>query len=119
MSSLEYCLQRARELPYKRGEQRHWAAIYDKRGKLIAEGSNSYVKTSPKMLKAGNKVGLKDKIYWHAECKAIYSLRNLEKAYKITVVRVNSEGMPVNSKPCILCETLIKEIGVRVVEYTT
>lgn len=116
--SIDYCLQRARELPYKRGEKRHWAAIYDKRGKLIAEGSNSYVKTSPKMLRAGKKVGLDNKIYWHAECKAIYSLRDTKKAYKIIVVRINSEGEPVNSKPCLLCETLIKELGVKVIEYS-
>lgn len=116
--SIDYCLQRAREIPYKRGEQRHWAAIYDKRGKLIAEGSNSYVKTSPKMLRAGQKVGLDNKIYWHAECKAIYGLRDIKKAYKIVIARVNSIGEAVNSKPCILCETLIRDTGVKIVEHT-
>lgn len=118
MSSLEYCLNRAREIPYKRGEQRHYCIVLDKRGRRLSEASNSYVKTSPKMLRAGQKVGLQDKIFWHAECKAIYSLRDTKKAYKIIVVRINSEGEPVNSKPCLLCETLIKELGVKFVEYS-
>lgn len=116
--SIDYCVSRANEIPYKRGEQRHWCAIYDKRGRLLSEASNSYIKTSPKMKRAGQKVGLDEKIYWHAECKAIYSLRNPEKAYKLVVVRVGSKGEPVNSKPCIICERLIKLSGIRAVEYT-
>lgn len=115
---LDYAIKMAKNLPYKRGEQRHYCVITDKRGKIVAEASNSYTKSSPKMLKAGNKVGLKDKIYWHAECRAIYSLRNINKAYKIVVVRVNSFGESVNSKPCPLCERLIKDIGIKIVEYS-
>ena len=118
MTSIDYCLDKARAIPYRKHRSRHYAVVLDKRGKIVGEGANSYTKTSPKMLEAGSKVGLKDKIYWHAECKAIYSARNLNKAYKLIVVRINSEDKPVYSKPCVLCEALIKEAGVKIIEYS-
>ena len=115
---ISYAIDKACQTPYKKGQQRHYAVIADKRGRVLAEGENSYTKTSPKMKRAGERVGLPDKVFWHAECKAIYSLKERAKAYKIVVVRISSEGEPVNSKPCILCETLIKEVGIKFVEYS-
>lgn len=115
---LDYCIQKASELPFKRGRKRHYCIITDKRGRILAEASNSYIKTSPKMLKASKAVGLDEKIYWHAECKAIYSLRNKSRAYRIMVARVDSSGLPVNSKPCCICMNLIKQMGIKTIEYT-
>ena len=115
---ISYAIQKACETPYKKGQQRHYAVIAEKRGRILAEGENSYTKTSPKMKRAGERVGLPDKVFWHAECKAIYSLKDGAKAYKIVVVRVDSEGSPVHSAPCPLCQALIKEAGIKVVEYT-
>ena len=115
---ISYAIDKARQAPYKKGQQRHYAVILCKRGRILAEGENSYTKTSPKMKRAGERVGLPDKVFWHAECKAIYSLKEGAKAYKIVVVRISSEGEPVNSKPCPLCQALIKEAGIKVVEYT-
>lgn len=115
---ISYAIQKACETPYKKGQQRHYAVITNKRGKVLSEGENSYTKTSPKMKRAGERVGLPDKVFWHAECKAIYSLKEGAKAYKIVVVRVDSEGNPVHSAPCPLCQALIKEAGIKVVEYT-
>ena len=116
---ISYAIQKACETPYKKGQQRHYAVITDKRGRILSEGENSYTKTSPKMKRAGERVGLPDKVFWHAECKAIYSLKDGAKAYKIVVVRVDNEGNPVNSAPCPLCQALIKETGIKVVEYTS
>lgn len=118
MSSLQYAIQKASEIPYRRGFQRHYCIILDKRGRKLAESANSYSKTSPKMLRAARKVGNDQAIYWHAECKAIYSLRNPEKAYKLIVVRIDAKNQPVNSAPCIICSTLMKSIGIKVVEHT-
>ena len=115
---ISYAIQKACETPYKKGQQRHYAVIADKRGRILSEGENSYTKTSPKMKRAGERVGLPDKVFWHAECKAIYSLKEGAKAYKLVVVRVDSEGNPVHSAPCPLCQALIKEAGIKVVEYT-
>ena len=115
---ISYAIAKVCQTPYKKGQQRHYAVITDKRERVLAEGENSYTKTSPKMKRAGERVGLPDKVFWHAECKAIYSLKEGAKAYKIVVVRVDSEGNPVNSAPCPLCQALIKEAGIKVVEYT-
>lgn len=115
---ISYAVDKACQTPYKKGQQRHYAIIADKRGRILSEGENSYTKTSPKMKRAGERVGLPDKVFWHAECKAIYSLKEGAKAYKIVVVRVDSEGNPVHSAPCPLCQALIKEAGIKVVEYT-
>lgn len=115
---ISYAIDKACQTPYKKRQQRHYAVITDNRGRILAEGENSYTKTSPKMKRAGERVGLPDKVFWHAECKAIYSLKEGAKAYKIVVVRVDSEGNPVHSAPCPLCQALIKEAGIKVVEYT-
>lgn len=118
MGNIDYCIDMARKIPYKRGEQRHYSVVLDKRGKILAEAENSYVKTSPKMLRASKKVGLEEKIFWHAECKALYSVKNVSKVHKLIVVRVDSKGNPAKSEPCTICLNLAKEIGVKIIEYS-
>ena len=59
------------------------AIIYDKHGRALSIGKNSYTKTHPIMLKHGIKVGRPQKIYLHAEVEAILKCRNLDKAYRI------------------------------------
>lgn len=115
---IEYALEMARRMPYKRGEQRHYCVILDKRGRKLAESGNSYIKSSPKMMRAAERVGLKEKIYWHAECKAIYSIKDVNRAHKLIVARVDSKGNSVNSEPCCICAALIKDVGVKIIEYS-
>lgn len=116
---LDYALSKARQIPYKRGQQRHFCIITDKRGRILAESANSYTKSSPKMKQAGQKVGLEEKIFWHAECKTIYSVRDLSKAHRLIVVRIGSKGEALNSKPCCICERLIQEVGIKEISYST
>lgn len=118
MTSIDYAIEMARKIPYAKGEQRHYSVVLDKRGKILAEAENSYIKSSPKMLKAGRKVGLDEKIFWHAECRALYSIKNSSKIYKLIVARVDAQGNAASSAPCKLCENVIKEKGVKVIEYT-
>lgn len=118
MKHLDYCLQKAKEIPYVRHQQRHYAIVVDKRGRKLSEGKNDYYKTSPKMMRVAKKLGLDEKIFCHAEASAIFKLRNPEKAYKIVVARVLADGSPANSKPCPICEELCKKIGIKSVEYT-
>lgn len=118
MSSLEYALDKARELPYKRGEQRHYAIVLDKKNRIVSEAANSYTKTSPKMAYAANKVGLPEKICLHSEALALFRDKN-RLGVKLIVVRVLADGTPANSKPCKVCEFLIKEHkNIMSVEYT-
>lgn len=118
MSSIEYCIQKAREIPYIKGRARVYSCVVTKRGKILAESANSYTKSSPKMMRAGKKVGLDEKIYWHSECKALYSVKNVDKIYKLIVVRVDAKGNPAPSHPCIICSTLAREMGVKSIEYS-
>lgn len=81
-------------------------------------GKNSYIKTHPRQAYYAEKVGLPNKIFLHAEIHAIVKCKNIEKAYKIVVMRFDSKGKPVNAKPCPVCENAIKESGIKNIEHT-
>lgn len=117
--SIDYCLQRAREIPYIRGQQRHFAAVFCKRGRLVSESANSYLKTSPRAFKAALKVGLEHKCFLHAEQRALY-LDKKRKGVKLVVVRVGAKGEPMYSEPCPVCKEVLKDFSnIKSVEYTT
>lgn len=94
------------------------AVIYDRKGRVLSVGQNSYVKTHPLQLKHAVKAGLPEKMFLHAEVAAIVRCRNLYKAHKIFVSRWNKNGDPVNAKPCPVCMSAIKAAGITVVEHT-
>ena len=94
------------------------AVIYDKRGMVLSVGENSYIKTHPQMALTGKKVGRPEKSFLHAELAAILKCRNLDKAYRIFVSRIGKNGQPALAKPCPICESLIKESGIKIVEHT-
>jgi tRNA(Arg) A34 adenosine deaminase TadA len=94
------------------------AIIYDKRGRVLSIGKNSYVKTHTKQAYYAEKAGLPDKIFLHAEIHAIVKCRDIKKAHKISVMRFDKKGNPLNSKPCPVCESAIKESGIKIVEHT-
>jgi hypothetical protein len=116
---IEYCLSRCREIPYKRREQRHYCIILDKKGKIVSEAANSYVKTSPRFAKAAAKVGLYEKQCLHSEALALFRDKQ-RKGVKLIVVRVLADNSPANSKPCCICELLITEHkNIKFVEYSS
>lgn len=94
------------------------AIIYDKRGKVLSIGKNSYCKTHPLQKKHADEVGLPEKIYLHAEVHAITKCRNLDKAYKIVIMRYDSGGNPKPAKPCPVCESAIEAAGIKLVYHT-
>jgi len=94
------------------------AIIYDKRGKVLSIGKNSYVKTHPYQAKCAQRVGLPDKQFLHAEIHAIVRCRRLEKAHRIVVMRFDSEGGEKNAKPCPVCQSAIEAAGIKIVEHT-
>lgn len=95
------------------------AIIYDKRGRVISVGKNSYIKTHPKQARHAARVGLPEKVFCHAEVAAIVRCKNLSKAYRIVVSRVDKNGNFRNAKPCIVCQSAITEAGIKKVEWTT
>jgi len=94
------------------------AVIYDKRGRVISVGQNSYVKTHPLQAKHANQVGLPDKQFLHAEIHAIVRCKDLTKAHRIFVSRWDSKGNPALAKPCPVCMSAIEAAGIEVIEHT-
>lgn len=94
------------------------AMIYDKRGRVLSVGKNSYVKTHPYQARCARNVGLPDKQYLHAEIHAIVRCKQLERAHRIVVMRFDKTGKPKNAKPCPVCESAIAAAGIKIVEHT-
>ena len=102
----------------KRQSQDITAIIYDKKGRILSIGKNSYVKTHPKQARHACKVGRPDKVFLHAEIDAIIRCKDLSKAHRIFVSRVSRKGKYVNAKPCPICQDAIREANIRQVEWT-
>lgn len=116
--SLQYCIDMARSIPFIRDQKRLFAVVLDKKNRIVSEASNSYTLTHPKQFKAAKRVGLDDKIYCHAELLALIRDKS-RRGVKLIVARVTADGKPANAKPCVICETLLKEFkNIQSVEYT-
>lgn len=102
----------------RRQTQSVTAIIYDKKGRVLSVGKNSYVKTHPTQARHANKVGLPEKVFLHAEVDAIVRCRDLSRAARIVVTRVTKKGHYANAKPCPVCESAIREAGIKNVEWT-
>lgn len=94
------------------------AVIYDRKGRVLSVGQNSYVKTHPLQAEHATKVGLPERIFLHAEIHAIVRCRNLEHAHRIFISRWNESGKSSLAKPCPICDSAIKAAGIKIVEYT-
>jgi len=99
-------------------KQNMTAIIYDKRGKVISVGQNSYVKTHPLQAKYAAIAGMPDRQFLHAEIHAIVKCKDLTRAYKIFVSRWDRNGRPALAKPCPVCISAIEAAGIEVVEHT-
>lgn len=94
----------------------HKAYAYDKRGRLLAEASNSYTRTHPLQARLAASVGEPKAIYLHAEVAALLKARG--KVYRLVVERRNAHGDPLPSAPCEICRLAIRLAGVKIVEHT-
>jgi deoxycytidylate deaminase len=94
------------------------AIIYDKRGRVLSIGKNSYRKTHPEMAEIAAKVGRPHKIYLHAEVAAIIKCRDLSKAHKIFIIRLDKKGNHMLAAPCPICQSAIEAAGIKIVEHT-
>lgn len=94
------------------------AIIYDKKGKVLSIGKNSYHKTHPLQKKHADAVGLPQKVFLHAEIHAIVKCKDLSKAYSIMITRFDKQGNPKNAKPCPVCMSAIKASGIKEIMHT-
>ena len=95
------------------------ATIFDKHGRVISIGHNSYVKTHPLQAQLAQKAGTAKKIFLHAEVAAIIKAgKRIRKAHTIYITRYDAGGSPVNACPCPICSSLIHAVGISNVIYT-
>ena len=94
------------------------AIIYNKRGRVLSIGKNSYFKTHPVQKLHAEKVGLPDKEYLHAEISAIVGCKNLSEAHRIRILRFNRDGSPATAKPCKVCMSAIEAAGIEHIDHT-
>ena len=94
------------------------ATVYDKRGRVLTVGENSYSKTHPLQAKYAVQVGLDDKVFLHAEIAALSKLKSHHKPYKIVVERYLSDGSTALAKPCPVCDAAIRAHGITLTEWT-
>lgn len=95
------------------------AVIYDRRGRVMSIGQNSYIKTHPMQAKYAKKVGEFHKIFLHAEIAAITRCQqNLKNAYRMVVTRYDKNGNPALAKPCAVCQSAIRSTNIKYVEHT-
>ena len=93
------------------------AKCYDKRGRLLSVGFNSYTKSHPLQKHFAERVGHSHKVYLHAEIAAILRAKD-QPIYRITVERYDKKGLPVNAEPCPICKAAIEAFNIQVVEHT-
>lgn len=94
------------------------AMIYDKRGRVLSVGQNSYVKTHPLQAQHAIKAGEPHRVFLHAEVHAIAKCRDLSKAHTMKIFRFREDGSPALARPCRVCSSAIKAAGIEVVEHT-
>jgi deoxycytidylate deaminase len=93
------------------------ATIYDKRGRVVAVGVNSYCKSHPLQARYSKRAGSHDgKIYLHAEIAALVKAKR--QGFRIRVERYGKDGRPRNAMPCEACMMAIREAGIERVEFT-
>ena len=94
------------------------ATAYDKRGRVLAVGKNSYTKTHPLQAKHAEAVGEPYKIFLHAEIAALIAVKDPSKIDKLVVERYTEAGEPVSAKPCKVCHRATRLAGVTNIEHT-
>lgn len=94
------------------------AIVYDRKGRIVSMGKNSYFKTHPLQAKYAQEVGLEEKIFLHAEVDALVKLKDWKRAHKIVITRFGKTGEPLLAKPCKVCEHAIRLAGIEHIEHT-
>tara|TARA_R110002074_G_scaffold122218_4_gene256872 strand:+ start:1007 stop:1384 length:378 start_codon:yes stop_codon:yes gene_type:complete len=89
-------------------------AVVVKKGKIIQSGRNQYCSMDRIKHFTSHRI-------WsiHAEMNVLMGLpKHITKNADIYVVRVNSVGDIVNSKPCSICMSMILKSGIKTIHYS-
>jgi deoxycytidylate deaminase len=114
-SILQLAINTAKSSPSKK----KIGAVLLKKNKIISTATNLERKTHPLQATLAERVGLKEKIYLHAEVNALIKAK--EKADTIVVARVGGQGYCDlrMSKPCPICQMALEMNSVKKVIYST
>lgn len=93
------------------------ATVYDKKGRVLSIGHNSYTKTHPRQAKLAGMVGQSGRNFMHAEIAALVRVKH-GVPYKIKITRFNNAGESKLAKPCEICALAIKLAGIKFIEYS-
>jgi tRNA(Arg) A34 adenosine deaminase TadA len=92
-------------------------AVLLNKNRVVTTATNLERKSHPLQAKFAERVGLKEKIFLHAEIAALVKCR--EECDTIIVARVNNQNKLRNSRPCPICSLALKQAGVSKVYYST
>lgn len=92
-------------------------AVLLNKNRVVTTATNLERKSHPLQAKFAERVGLKEKIFLHAEIAALVKCR--EECDTIIVARVNNQNKLRNSRPCPICSLALKQAGVSKVHYST
>lgn len=93
------------------------AFCFDKRGRLLSVGKNSYTKTHPIQKYFAQKVGKPECEFLHAEIDAILKAKG-KQIHKLVIERFSRKGERLNASPCPICEEAIRAYGIINVEHS-
>jgi tRNA(Arg) A34 adenosine deaminase TadA len=93
------------------------ATVYDRKGRVLSVGHNSYVKSHPEQSRYAIKAGLPEKQFLHAEILSLVRVKH-GIPHKIKIERYGKMGQPLNAAPCPVCQLAIKEAGIKFIEHT-
>lgn len=85
-------------------------AVIVRKNRIIGQGFNKPHKTSPASNHPYRTI--------HAELAAILSTRQSVFGADIYIFRADAKGIPALAKPCLCCQTILSEYGIRNVYYT-
>jgi tRNA(Arg) A34 adenosine deaminase TadA len=94
------------------------AIAYDKKGRVLSIGRNSYVKTHPLQASIAHQLGEDAKIYLHAEVACLVKVKDWSKIHRVVVTRFDASGKPVLARPCRICARALALAGVDNIEHT-
>jgi tRNA(Arg) A34 adenosine deaminase TadA len=94
------------------------AIIYDKRGRVLSIGYNSYTKTHTYQAEMARRAGEPHKVFLHAEIHAITRCAELDKAHRISIFRYREDGSPAMARPCGICAGAIAATNIKIIEHT-
>lgn len=114
-SFLQLAIQTAKSSPSKK----KIGAVLLRKNKVITTATNLQHKSHPLQAQLAERVGLKEKIYLHAEINALIKAR--EDVDTIVVARIGGHfhNELRNSKPCPICRMALEMNNVRRIIYST